>query len=97
MSAFDVCMKDPEFLRIYAEEEFVTRFTEALAIWMKTFEISKSALAKRLNVKRSDVTRYLRGNLTIREVASILYVTDGQLKFSFETIPYKGFHSNETN
>lgn len=73
---------DARHSAIYAEEAALIDASELIAAAMEARGLSRSDLARLLNVSRSEVTARLRGdrNLTVRSLASTLHALGAKLE-----------------
>ena len=74
---------DPEFLT----EEAILDFTEKLVTKMEELKVSRTELAKRLNVSKAFVTKLLNGNpnMTIKTMVSISNVLGCKLNLDISS------------
>jgi transcriptional regulator with XRE-family HTH domain len=94
-SEFEKSMEDPEFRRLFAQEQLLMQATEAICAEMARQGVNRTELAKRLGKSKGHVTRMLAGrNLTLRSLAeaafalemevSLILSAPGQLKESMD-------------
>lgn len=79
--------KDSKLTKLYQQEKLIVEVTEVISQLMKSHNISKAALAKRMNTTKSNVTQLLDGstNMTLRTISDILWALDS--KFVVHAIP----------
>jgi transcriptional regulator with XRE-family HTH domain len=84
---FDEYIKDPQFERRMAQEDFIMEVTETLCELLENENISRKGLAERLGKSKGFVSQLLNGgrNLTLRTVADILHV----LGYKLTLLAYK--------
>jgi hypothetical protein len=76
---------DPEFMRLYAREEFIEGFLTYVENEMKRTKVSRAELARRMDCKRSNVTQMFRRtrNLTAATMVDITFHLKLKLKLIF--------------
>lgn len=73
----DVVIPDSDEQRAYAEERMIVLLTELIADLMEQAGVTRSELANRLGVNKSQVTRLLtHGNMNLRTFARVLWALD---------------------
>lgn len=79
-SEFEKSMEDPEFRRLFTQEQLLMQATEAICAEMERKRISRTDLAKRLGKTKGQVTQMLSGgrNLTLRSFADVATALDMQ-------------------
>ncbi|WP_166430003.1 helix-turn-helix domain-containing protein [Nesterenkonia sphaerica] len=84
MGLFDQDMKDPQYRRTYAQEAAMVDSSELIADALERSGITRTALAKALNVSKSEVSNRLRGerNITVRKLADTLHALGFELILS---------------
>jgi len=84
MTAMGTWFKEtPESLRLVAEETALLEASELVAECLEERQVTRSALADRLGVSRSEVTQRLNGkrNLTVRTLGAMLHELGYRLRF----------------
>ncbi len=81
-------VNDPAYGRIYAQESAMVDASELIARALETSGMSRSDLARALDVNRSEVTARLAGerNITVRKLAETLHVLGERLVVATEPI-----------
>ncbi|MBM0128052.1 helix-turn-helix domain-containing protein [Pimelobacter simplex] len=78
----------PESVRLLAEESALLEATELVAECLTHREVSRSELAKRLGVGRSEVTQRLSGkrNLSVKSLGAMLHELGYRVRFEAEDV-----------
>jgi transcriptional regulator with XRE-family HTH domain len=89
---FQELMSDHEGRRLYFREDLIFEITEVICRTMQEKGVSKTQLAKLLNVSKSNITQLLSGdhNMRLTSVADLLYALDVKLKVTTERIQVEG-------
>ncbi|CEG89027.1 Putative uncharacterized protein [Propionibacterium freudenreichii] len=78
---FDWSQGDPDYDKVFHEEQTVDDVSETIALAMKDRGVSRSELATSVGVTKSAITQRFRGaNITIRKLAQTLYALGFQLE-----------------
>lgn len=79
MGIFDT--RNVEYAAVYAEEAAMVDASELIANALERSEMTKSDLARALNVSKSEITARLAGerNITVRSLAKTLHVLGEKL------------------
>ena len=74
-------MKDPEFLRVFAQERLILDIQEEICRFMQENGISRNELAKRMGKSKGFITQILNSgrNLTLRTVADVFTALEAQI------------------
>ncbi|RME41902.1 MAG: XRE family transcriptional regulator [Planctomycetota bacterium] len=77
-------LRDPEFSRLFAQEELILAATELVAETMCNNQINKAELARRVGTSKSNVTQLLAGtrNMTLRTLADLMFVMGKRVRLS---------------
>ena len=72
--------KNPELKKFYYQEQLILKVTELISKLMLKEKVSKTKLAKRLDVGKSYVTQLLDGtsNMTLRTISDVFTALDSQ-------------------
>lgn len=86
-SFFQEQLGDPEFARLFAQEQLIEEAAELVARAMLSEGITKSALAALVGGSRAHVTQLLAGtrNMTLRTLADLMHAMN--LKVSLSAAP----------
>ena len=87
--AFDKeLQKSPTLKKLYYQEKLTLTITELVSKLMLEKNVSKTKLAKKLGLKKSDITQFLNGSsiITLEFISDILTVLDSELSIS--TTPF---------
>lgn len=78
----------PQSLRFLAEERAVLEATELVAECLERRDVTRTALAERLGIGRSEVTQRLSGkrNLTIKTLGAMLHELGYRLRLDVEDV-----------
>lgn len=78
----------PESVRLLAEEAALLEASEVVAACLDQRQVSRSILAERLGVSRSEVTQRLNGkrNLTVRTLGAMLHALGYRLRLETEDL-----------
>lgn len=78
----------PESVRLVAEETALLEASELVTACLDEREVSRSTLAERLGVSRSEVTQRLNGkrNLTVRTLGAMLHELGYRLRLETEDL-----------
>lgn len=78
----------PESLRFLAEERALIEATELVAERMEARGLTRSALANRLGIGRSEITQRLNGkrNLSVKTLASMLHELGYRIRIDAEDV-----------
>jgi len=83
---------DEDYQAVYAEESAMVDAAELIAEAMEEAGLSRSDLARKLGVPRSEITARLSGerNITVRNLAKTLHVLGAKLALDVEREPVPG-------
>lgn len=82
MALLESYLKDEQFARLLAQDEFILEMTETLCEILEKENISRQELAHRLGKSKGFISQLLNGgrNLTLRTIADICHVLGYKLK-----------------